>query len=153
MSRPPPQISSAQKQNLASLSRAQTHTETARRKLDVMGQEWNRSFAEAREKHHRDMDVLAKHYAWSNRYGHWFARLVLLPFFALAIGMVVVVILGLWNGEIKELHKYSKLLVTRTANPIAYWASVIYHSALASFIVWITLVVLRAARIGRKNAT
>ena len=88
-----------------------------------------------------------------DRYGHWLARLALFPILALAIGMGVVVILGLWNGEIKELQKFSKLYVTRTGSPIAYWASVIYHSALASFIAWIAVVVFRAARIGRKNAT
>jgi hypothetical protein len=153
MSRPPPQISSAQKQNLANLSRAQSHDQAARRNLETMGQELDRSFAEAREKLDRNSESLAKHYAWSNRYGHWLARVALLPILALAIGMVVVVILGLWNGEIKELQKYSKLYVTRTGNPIAYWASVIYHSALASFITWIAVVVCRAARIGRKNAT
>jgi len=48
----------------------------------------------------------------------------LLSILALAIGMVVVVV-GLWNGELKEFQKYSKLYVTRTANPIGYWASVI----------------------------
>lgn len=67
--------------------------------------------------------------------------------------MFVVVILGLWDGEIKELQKNSNLYVSRTGNPIAYWASVIYHSALASFISWITVVVSRAARIGRNNAS
>lgn len=118
-----------------------------------MGQELDRSIAEAREKLDRSADVFAKHYAWSNRYGHWLARVALLPVLALAIGMVFVVIDGLWNGEIKELHKYSKLYVTRTGNPFAYWASVIYHGALASFIAWITTVVFRAARIGRNNAT
>ncbi|MDR7305682.1 hypothetical protein [Rhodoferax saidenbachensis] len=153
MSRPRPQISPQQKQNLANFSRAQSHDEAARRKLEAMGQELNRSFAEARETLDKNADVLAKHYAWSNRYGHWLARVALLPIVVLAIGMVVVVILGLWNGEIKELQKYSKLHVTRTGNPIAYWASVICHSALASFITWITVVVFRAARLGRKNAT
>lgn len=118
-----------------------------------MGQELDRSFAVSREKLDKNADLLAKHYAWSNRYGHWLARVALLPILALAIGMVIVVILGLWNGEIKELHKYSKLYVTRNGNPIAYWASVTYHSALASFITWITVVVIRAARTGRKNAT
>lgn len=152
MSRPPPQISSAQKQSLANLSRAQSHGEAARRNLDAMDHELNRSFAETKEKLDRDADALARHYAWSNRYGHLLARLALLPILALAIGMVVVVIFGLWNGEIKELQKYSKLYVTRTGNPIAYWASVIYHSALASFIAWITALVFRAARIGQKNA-
>ena len=86
-----------------------------------MGQELDRSFAEARQISDGP-----------KRYGHWFARLALLPIFALAIGMVVVVVLGLWNGEIKELQKYSNLSVTRAGNPIAYWASVTYHRALAS---------------------
>ena len=67
--------------------------------------------------------------------------------------MFVVVILGLWDGEIKELQKNSNLYVNRTGNPIAFWASVFYHSALASFISWITVVVFRAARIGRNNAS
>lgn len=107
-----------------------------------MGQELDRSFAEARQE-----------FDGPKRYGHWLARLALIPILALAIGMVVVVVLGLWNGEIKELQKYSKLSVTRTDNPIAYWASVTYHSALASFITWISVVVFRASRIGRKNAT
>jgi hypothetical protein len=153
MSRPPPQISPQQKQNLANLSRAQTHDEAARRKLEAMGQELDRSFAEARETLDRNADALAKHYAWSNRYGHWLARAALLPILAVAIGIIAFVALGLWNGEIKELQKFNKLHVTRTASPIAYWASVIYHSALASFITWIAVVVFRAARIGRKNAT
>jgi hypothetical protein len=153
MSRPPPQISSAQKQGLANLSQAQAHDEAARRNLEAMGHELDRSFAEAREKLDRNAEMLAKHYAWSNRYGHWLARVALLPILALAIGMLVVVVIGLWNGEIKELQKYSKLYVTRTANPIGYWASVIYHSALAAFIAWITVVIFRAAKIGRKDAT
>jgi len=142
-----------QKQNLANLSRAQSRDETARRKLEAMEQELDRSFAAAREELDRSSERLAKHYAWSNRYGHWLARVALLPLLALAVGMVFVVVVGLWNGEIKELHKYSKLYVTRTANPIGYWASVVYHSALASFITWIAVVVFRAAKIGRKNAT
>lgn len=146
MSRPLPQISSAQKQNLANLSRAQSHDAAARRNLEAMGHELDRSFAEAREK-------LDKHYAWSDRYGHWLARVALLPILVLAIGMIIVVVVGLWNGEIRELQKYSKLYVTRTGNPIGYWASVIYHSALAAFITWITVLVFRAAKIGRKNAT
>jgi hypothetical protein len=153
MSRPPPQISSAQKQNLANFSRAQSLEEASRRNLEALGQELDRSFSDAREKLDKNADVLAKHYAWSNRYGHLLARVALPPILALAIGMAVVVILGLWNGEIKELQKYSKLYVTRTGNPIAYWASVMFHSTLASFITWITVVVFRAARIGRKNAT
>lgn len=107
-----------------------------------MGQELDRSFAEARQISDGP-----------KRYGHWFARLALLPIFALAIGMVVVVVLGLWSGEIKELQKYSNLSVTRAGNPIAYWASVTYHSALASLITWISIVVFRASRIGRKKAT
>lgn len=142
MPRPPPQVSSAQKQNLAALSRAQSHAETTRCKLEAMGQELDRSFAEARQISDGP-----------KRYGHWFARLALLPIFALAIGMVVVVVLGLWSGEIKELQKYSNLSVTRAGNPIAYWASVTYHSALASFVAWISVVVFRASRIGRKKAT
>lgn len=153
MSRPPPQISSAQKQSLANLSRAQSHDEAAKRNLEAMGQELDRSFAEARAELDRNVEKLAKHYAWSDRYGLWLARAAMLPILALAIGMVVIVVVGLWNGEIKELQKYSKLYVTRTANPIGYWASVTYHSALAAFIAWISVVVFRAAKIGQKNAT
>jgi hypothetical protein len=153
MSRPLPHISSAQKQVLANLSRAQSHDEAARRNLEAMGQELDRSFAEAKEKIDRNAEVLAKHYAWSNRYGHWLARVALLPILALAIGMLVVVVFGLWSGEIKELQKYSKLYVTRTDDPIGYWASVIFHSALAAFISGITVVVFRAARIERESAT
>jgi len=118
-----------------------------------MSQELDRSFAEARETLDRNAESLARHYAWSDRYGHWLARVALLPLLLLAIGMIVVVVLGLWNGEIKELQKYSKLYVTRTDNPVGYWASVIYHSALAAFITWITVLVFRAAKIGRKSAT
>lgn len=118
-----------------------------------MGEELDRSFAEAREQLDRNSENLARHYAWSNRYGHWLARVALIPILALAIGMVVVVVFGLWTGEIKELQKFSKLYVTRTGNPIGYWASVIYHSALAAFIAWLTVVVFRAAKIGRNNAT
>lgn len=118
-----------------------------------MEQELDRTFAAAKEGRDRNAEMLAKHYAWSNRYGHWLARMALLPLLALAVGMIFVVVIGLWSGEIKELQKYSKLFVTRTANPIGYWASVLYHSALASFIAWITVVVFRAAKIGRKNAT
>jgi hypothetical protein len=153
MSRPPPQISSAQKQHLANLSRAQSHDQAARRNLETMSQELDRSFAEARETLDRNAESLARHYAWSDRYGHWLARVALLPLLLLAIGMIVVVVLGLWNGEIKELQKYSKLYVTRTDNPVGYWASVIYHSALAAFITWITVLVFRAAKIGPRNAT
>ena len=153
MSRPPPQISSAQKKHLANLSRAQLNERAASRKLEAMSQELDRSFAEAKEGLDKNADALRKHYAWSNRWGLWLARVALLPMLALAVGMFVVVILGLWDGEIKELQKNSNLYVNRTGNPIAYWASVIYHSALASFISWITVVVSRAARIGRNNAS
>lgn len=118
-----------------------------------MGQELDRSFAEARKKLDRNGDLLAQHYAWFNRYGYWLARAALLPMLTLTIGIAVVLILGLWNGEIKELQKYSKLYVTRTANPVAYWASVAYHSFLASFVAWVTVVVFRIARIDRKNTT
>ncbi len=118
-----------------------------------MEQELDRSFAAAKEGLDRNAEMLAKHYAGSNRYGHWLARVALLPLLALAAGMVFVAVIGRWNGEIKELQKYSKLYVTRTANPIGYWESVVYHSALASFITWITVVVFRAAKIGRRNPT
>lgn len=118
-----------------------------------MEKELERSFAAAKEELDRNAAMLTKHYAWSNRYGHWLARVALIPLFTLAVGMVFVVVIGLLSGEIKELHKYSQLFVTRTSNPIGYWASVFYHSALASFIIWITVVVVRAAKIGRKNAT
>jgi hypothetical protein len=117
-----------------------------------MAQDLDRSFAEARDGLYKNPDVLRKHYAWSNRCGLWLARLALLPMLALSVGVFIGVILGLWDGEIKELQKNSNLYVTRTGNPIAYWASVIYHSALASFISWITVIVFRTARIGRNNA-
>jgi hypothetical protein len=141
----------AQKKNLTALSRAQTRDEATRRKLEAESRELDRCFAEAREDLDRSAERLAKHYAWSARYGHWLARVALLPVLALAIGMVFVVASGLWNGEIKELQKYSKLYVTRSASPIAYWASVVYHSALATFTTWIALYVFRCAKIFRKN--
>jgi len=96
--------------------------------------------------------MLARHYTWSARYGHWFARVALLPVFVLAIGMIFVVVSGLWTGEIKELQKYSKLHVYRISNPIAYWVSVVYHCALAAFTNWIGVIIFRAAKFGKKKA-
>jgi hypothetical protein len=116
-----------------------------------MVQELDQSFAKASDGLDKDADVLRKHYAWSNRCGLWLARLALLPMLALSVGMFVGVIFGLWDGEIKELQKNSNLYVTRTGNPIAYWTSIVYHSALASFISWITVVLFRAARKGPNN--
>lgn len=153
MSRRPPQISPVQKQHLANLSRAQLNERAASRKIEAMTRELDRSFAEAKEAVDKNANVLREHYAWANRCGLWLARVALLPMLALAVGIIVAVILGLWDGEIKELQKSSNLYVNRVGNPIAYWASVIYHSALASFISWITVVVFRAARIGRNTAS
>ena len=152
MSRPPPQISPAHKQNLADLSRAQWHGEAARRNVEAMGQELDRSFTEAQAKLDRNAEHLAKQAAWVDRYGRWVARVALLPVLVWALATVAMVVLGIWNGDIKEIHKYSKLHVARAGNPVAYWASVAYHSALAGFSSWMAVQVFRAAKIGWKNA-
>jgi hypothetical protein len=153
MSHPPPKISSVQNQNLAKLSRAQSHDEAVKKNLDAMGQALGQSFVQAKKELDRSAKKLEEQNAWFDRHGHWLARLALLPILALAIGVLVFVVLGLWSGEIKELQKYSKFYVTRNGNPSSYWASVIYHSALAAFIAWVSVVVFRAAKIGRKNST
>ena len=117
-----------------------------------MGQELDRSFTEARAKLDRNAEQLAKQAAWVDRYGHWVARVALLPMLVLALATVAMVVLGIWSGDIKEIHKYSKLHVVRTESPAAYWASVVYHSALAGFVTWMAALVFRAAKMGRKNA-
>ena len=148
MPRPSPQITPAQKRNIANYSRVQAHDEAEDRKRETMLQEWGWSSAKSKAELDSNAKRLAKQIAWKERYGPWIARAVLLPILALAIGLVAVVVAGLWDGEIKELQKYSKLSVTRSDNPIGYWASVMFHSALAGYIGWFAVHVFRAAKLG-----
>jgi hypothetical protein len=153
MNRPPVRPSPAQLQNLANLSRAQAMAAASRQELDTKERELARSFASAKEELDRNAAALEKHYGRSNRYGHWLARAALIPVLVLAVLMVVMVVRGLWNGEIKEVHKYSKLYVSRAGNPVAYWLSAVYHGMLAAVTVWIGVLIFRLAKIRRKNLT
>ena len=92
---------------------------------------------------------LARMQAWSQRYGHWLARAALVPVGLIALACVVVILLGLWSGEISA-GRYSKVTAVRDHSPWSYWLSVGYHGLLAAFFVWLGVICLRAAKLFRK---
>ena len=87
------------------------------------------------------------------RWRRWIARAGILPFTFLSLISVLIVVDGLWSGEIREITRYSKDTVLHSTKPIAYWFAVCYHSSLALFMVGIAVWCFRAAKLfGRSNA-
>ncbi len=146
MTRPKPKISPAQMKSLAAVSNVQAETEAAHRNLDRMVEEFKRSNAETR----REIGALN---AQTAKLAFWIPRLAALPLAALSILLFGLIFLGLWTGEIGEMRKYSKALLSREANPTSYWLSVAIHSVVATLLAWASVRCFRAARSRRPDAT
>lgn len=146
MPRPPPRLTPAQLKSIAAHSRGQLLDEARQREIDAYSASLDRSLAEVRARSRR----LEKDLAWLGRYGPWLARAVLLPMAILALGLLWLVGMGLWNGEIHEISKGSKGMLNRIDSPVRYWFAVAYHSFVAAVIVYFTTAVLRMALLKRK---
>jgi hypothetical protein len=149
MARPPPKITPAQLRHLAKVSRVQSDNETAQRKAAEQLPE----LVEMTKRLTQLNDSLAANLRWWNRYGHWIARATLLPLSVLSLGLVTLVLLGLWNGEIRQASRYSRTTVTLEHSPVMYWFAISYHATMAAFFVWLTRKCIRAAKLIRSSAT
>ena len=92
------------------------------------------------------MKQLRQTSAWWDRYGHWFARAALVPVVALAVGLISMVAIGLWSGEINVISRSSKAMAGRIDSPVAYWLAVVHHSLMAAFVTYVATVVFQLSR-------
>lgn len=75
----------------------------------------------------------------------WIARLGFIPMFLAAASNVVVVIYWLYEGKVKEISRYGSRMMLGSEQPIEFWVSIAYHSALAVFLCFATALCFRAA--------
>ena len=94
-------------------------------------------------------DGISKSYnraLWLQRHRHWFSRILLVPCLLFALGVTLMVLIGLSQGEIKEVNRFDTAIVMLAVNPAQFWVSVVYHSGLAAFLWFFTFVAWRGAR-------
>jgi hypothetical protein len=75
----------------------------------------------------------------------WIARLGFIPMFLAAASNVVVVIYWLYEGKVKEISRYGSRMMLGSEQPVEFWVSIAYHSALALFLCFATALCFRAA--------
>ncbi len=141
MPRPRPQLTPAHLKSIAAHSRGQLLDEARQREIDALSASLDQSLAESRVRLQR----FEKDLAWWRRYGPWLARVALLPITVVAIGLVLVVGLGLWNGEIHVISKSSRGMISRINSPIGYWFAVVYHSFVATVVSYFAMAMYRFA--------
>lgn len=83
---------------------------------------------------------------WLDEHKHWFSRVIFVPCIILAIGVTLIVFVGLSQGQIKEINRYSSTVVTLALQPVQFWNSVGYHFVLASILWGFTAIAWRGAR-------
>jgi hypothetical protein len=96
--------------------------------------------------------ILDKIIEADRKYVRWMCRIALVPLVVLSLGLVFVVLVGIWSGETNGI-RYSSAVVVRSSSPIQYWLSVFYHSALAAFICWATLLCYWGADFRRREGS
>jgi len=74
----------------------------------------------------------------------WIARIGFISLFLLATANVVVVIYWLFGGKVKEISKYGSRMIFSGEQPVEFWISIAYHSAIALFLCFATVVCFRA---------
>jgi hypothetical protein len=144
MARPNPKISQGQAKSIASLSASQVRKD---RELNALREHFEQTIADG-ERKHAEIDK------WLNgRHGMWLARLVVPPLFILTLGFALIVLAGLWSGEIKEASKFGHQYVNRNVDAVHYWLSVIYHGGLAGLFFWVTRLCTKQAKLWGRGAT
>jgi hypothetical protein len=82
----------------------------------------------------------------------WIARIGFIPLFLLATADVAVVIYWLFGGKVKEISRYGSRMIFSGEQPVEFWISIAYHSAIAIFLCFATVVCFRATGwTARKN--
>lgn len=137
-----PQLTPAQLKSIAAHSRGQIQSEARQRELEASLASLEHALARPDAR----LERLKKINAWWTRHGHWFARAALIPIAILAVGLVSLVAVGLWSGEINAISRSSSAMVSRIDRPVAYWLTVVHHSLLAGFITYVATVVLQLSR-------
>jgi len=130
-SKPPSQMS---------LGEAQVHVEAARQRQERHAQETLQSFD-------RKLNELRAYERWSSRWGHWVARVALLPLLVLLAGGCYVVIVALLEGRANSFSRYSAAVHVRAVEPFLYWFSVCGYAALTAFFGWLVVTAFRRARL------
>lgn len=139
-----PQISPAQLKSLATVSSVSARAAISQRQTEELLAEIRHDRDQWEVKHSRVAITESKLLLW-------LSRIALLPLTVLLIGLVLVVALGLWSCELKVIQRYSSAIVVRTNSPIEYWFSVLYHSALAVFVCWLTVKCFATTQLRRKS--
>jgi hypothetical protein len=133
MKRSPPSISEAQAKSIATYSKLQAQTEAHSAKVEAMGRDLDRSFAQMRSDR-KKFEIGEQ----------WFTRIAVVPISILAVVGTFVVLYGLWTGDLPEISKYSKVHVLRAENPIEYWFAFSYHAAVTCAFIYLAVRLLRA---------
>jgi hypothetical protein len=134
MNRLRPRITDAQARSLGALSRVQARRSEDMRQAEAMLAELERDSAEYERRMQLDRHV-----------GKWLARIAVAPVSALAIGMLFVVLYGLWGGYVPNESRYSDRGVYRSVDPALYWIAVVYHSAIAGLLCCLSACLVKAS--------
>jgi hypothetical protein len=74
----------------------------------------------------------------------WLARLGFIPMFLASASNVAVVTYWLFDGKVKEISRYGSRMMLSSEQPVEFWVSIAYHSALALFLCLTTALCFRA---------
>jgi hypothetical protein len=143
MSRPIPKITTAQAKSIASFARTKAQEDITKQDFEKAISKFNETIAKIEDRQAREKA------SWE-RWGHWVSRVFFVFGVLLAFGATVSVIFGLFTGEIKELNRYSRAVVSLALDPYKYWASVVYHTGLAAFIWYVSAIAWKGTRWRRK---
>lgn len=58
----------------------------------------------------------------------WLARIGVIPLSLLVLGLVFVLVSGLWSGEIHQAGKHAKGYVSRETSPFGFWLAAVFHA-------------------------
>ncbi|HEY3049492.1 MAG TPA: hypothetical protein VGJ72_18765 [Polaromonas sp.] len=149
MKRSPPSISAAQAKSIATYSKQQATFEAQAAKAEALDLDLERSLAQWEADLKKGSASIQKLKKWEK----WFPRIAVFPISFLAMGLVFVVIYGLWTGDLPEISKYSKAHVFRGSNPVAFWFALTYHSAISGVFVYLAVKLLNATGWFRASKT
>lgn len=123
-----------------SLGEAQVHLEAGRQRQERQAQETLQSFD-------RKFNDLRAYQRWSSRWGHWVARVALVPLVAFIASGSYVVVLAVLEGRVKSFSRYSTAVHVQSEAPLLYWFSVGGYVAFTVFLAWLVVVALRRAKL------
>lgn len=69
------------------------------------------------------------------RIGRLMAKIGVVPVSIMAAGCAFIVIFGLLDGEIKEIARHGSRRISVQGDPLLFWVSIVYHSALTSLLM------------------